>query len=387
MGVMTHPSYRSAPGVGDVISQTFVLLRRRPGLFFGLGAVAGAASLLAGLAMVATLWWGWTPFVMAVARMAWDRIGQLAIGWLAIVAVVSLLVGVITVLVGGLLIRLTRDTLEGRRPTPAELLRPLGGFAARMLPLLAVGAVLYVALMALFVLPLAPGLSTLAEPYPDSEAIGLGIGIAVLMLLVATPVAVFLGVRLLYLVQVVAVEEIGGIAALRRSWRLTAGAFWRTFGTLLVAYLMVYAATMVVSLVSQVFTVGAMAGLENSSPLSPEFLAAFLGAMVVPLVTQALLQVAIFPFLQVVITVMYLNRTRELATPAPAPGQPPAPYGHPATPYPPNPAGYPPPQGYGPVPGHGWPQPGYAPLQAQPGYGPPAQPGYPPQGYGQPPGG
>ncbi len=381
---MTHLSYRPSPGIGDVIAQSFALLRRRPGLFFGLGAATAAATLLSTVVMLAIAATGWAAFIMAAARQDIARVGELLLAWLGIVLLVSLAAGLIGVLVAGLLVRLAGESLNQKDPTLSDLLRTLGGFVRRMLPLAALGVVAYLVGMGLMLLPLASAMGTLGDPAPDAEAIGLGVLISMLLLVPVSLLAIFVGVRLLYLVQVVSLEELGWLDALRRAWSLTAGAFWRTCGTLIVLYLMVYAVTMVVNLGTQAVSIGALQNLDSTNPLSPEFLGQMLGALAVPMVAQTLLQVVTVPYLQAAITVMYVNRTRELAAPAAGPGYPPAPYGYQAAPHHPNPYGYgphppqgygPAPQGYGPAPqGYGHPQ-GYGPApQYPPAWQPPTAP-------------
>lgn len=396
---MTHVSYRPSPGVGDVISQSFALLRQRPGLYFGLGAAAAVAVVLSTIAMLAVAGMGWPSFVMALVRQDLGRVGQLLFTWLGIVMAASLVAGLVGLLVSGMLVRLSGESLNGRQPTLSGLIGTVAGFAKRILPLAVLGVVAYLVVVGIVLLPMLMSLGTLAGPYPEPEAIGAGVLISMLLMLPVSILAVFFGVRLLYLVQVVSIEEAGGMAALRRAWALTSGAFWRTFGTLIVVYLIVYAITMVVNLGSQLFSAGALAGLENNAnPLGPEFFGQIIGAMVVPMVAQSLLQVVTTPFLQAAITVMYLNRTRELAAPAPGAGYPPAPYGYPAAASPYQGYGAQPPQGYGPTPpqgygpqspqGYGPPPQGFGPMPPQ-GYGPvaPPPPGYgpPPQGYAQQP--
>lgn len=371
-GAMTHVPYPASPGVGDVISQSFKLLRQRPGLYFGLGAVSAGATLLGSLAMLAVAATGWSSFLMAAARLSVARVAELAGMWAVVVGAISLLIGLVALLVSAMLIRLTAESLAGLRPSLADLFGVLGGFARRILPLAVLGVVAYVVVFGLALLPMWLGMSSLAQASPDIEAIGAGLAISLLLLLPASLAAIFVGVRLLYVTQVVAQEELAWIAALRRAWGLTSGAFWRTFGALLVVHLVVYAATMAVNMVTQIATLGAFSDLETMNPLSPEFFGQLMMAMVVPMTAQTLLQVVTAPFLTAAVTVMYLNRRREL-TPA-------APYGPPAGwAYPPQqPPGYPsaPPSGYG-YPQPGYPQPGYP----QPGY---PQPGYPPQTYPPP---
>ena len=404
---MTHASYRPNPGVGDVISQSFTLLRGRPGLYFGLGAASAVAMVLGTIAMLAVAGMGWPAFVMAVVRQDLGRIGQLLFLWLGIVLVASLIAGLIGLVVSGMLVRLSGESLNQRKPTLSDLIGTIGGFVLRILPLVVLGLVVYLVAFGLVLTPMLLSLGTLGDLNPDPEAIASGVLISMLLMLPVGVLAVFVGVRLLYVIPVISLEEAGGMTALRRAWALTGGAFWRTFGTLLVVYLMVYAVTMVVNMAGQVFMVGALESLGTSAnPLSPEFFGGMMSAMAVPLVAQSLLQVVTVPFLQAAITVMYVNRTRELAPPTAAPGYPSAPYGYPpaahqgyGAPFPQgygSPQGYrpQPPQGYGPAapqaPGYGWPPQGQDPAQYPPAWQPPSggtypPPPVPPSPYGQQP--
>lgn len=387
---MTQPLYRSSSSVGDVFSRSFALLRRRPGLFFGLGAVSAGGSLLVGLLALGLLWSQWQNLMMAAAVQNWERLGYLAGTWLVLVLAGSAVVGVLSILVMGMLTRLTRDTDQERHPSFGELLATVGGFAGRMLPLAVAGMVLYLLATALVFGPMLPGMLALAEPNPDPATLGGGILLAMLLLVVLGVVGIFLGIRLLYLVPVVALEELRWTTALRRAWKLTAGAFWRTFGTVLLAYLLIYVVTMLVSTVTQVLLMPAMAQTSSMSPMSSDFAASLLLPTGLAMVPQTLIQVVSVPFLQVVITVMYLNRARELA--APTGGYQPSPYGYPPASHQPG-YGAPvpgygpaqPPQGWGPAtPGYGQ-APGYGPTPPSPGYGPTASPGYgPPPGYAAP---
>ena len=117
---MTHPAYRTSPGVGDVISQSVAMLRRRPGLFFGLGGVAAGVTVLATIAMLAIGAAGWTSFTLAAARMDISRMVELLLTWVGVVLVFSALAGLGGGLGGGLLVRLSRHTLAGRRPPLSE---------------------------------------------------------------------------------------------------------------------------------------------------------------------------------------------------------------------------------------------------------------------------
>jgi hypothetical protein len=348
--------------------------------------------VLGTIAMLAVAGMGWPAFVMAVVRQDLGRIGQLLFLWLGIVLVASLIAGLIGLVVSGMLVRLSGESLNQRKPTLSDLIGTIGGFVLRILPLVVLGLVVYLVAFGLVLTPMLLSLGTLGDLNPDPEAIASGVLISMLLMLPVGVLAVFVGVRLLYVIPVISLEEAGGMTALRRAWALTGGAFWRTFGTLLVVYLMVYAVTMVVNMAGQVFMVGALESLGTSAnPLSPEFFGGMMSAMAVPLVAQSLLQVVTVPFLQAAITVMYVNRTRELAPPAAHQG-----YGAPFPQGYGSPQGYrpQPPQGYGPAapqaPGYGWPPQGQHPAQYSPAWQPPSggtypPPPVPPSPYGQQP--
>lgn len=66
-----------------------------------------------------------------------------------------------------------------------------------------------------------------------------GIGIAAGLALLIVP-GVFLAVRLYYVPQVVVIDGARGMDALRRSWELSRGFWWRTFGVVIVANLIAF---------------------------------------------------------------------------------------------------------------------------------------------------
>ena len=61
-------------------------------------------------------------------------------------------------------------------------------------------------------------------------------------------VIVWIGVRIAVAPSVIVLERTGVFAAIARSWRLTRGSFWRTFGLLALPRLIVQTVTSVISL-------------------------------------------------------------------------------------------------------------------------------------------
>jgi hypothetical protein len=187
----------------------------------------------------------------------------------------------------------------------------------------------------------------------SAAALGL-IGAVFLFVIVLVPLSVYVQTKLLYTVPAIAIEQLGGVEGMKRSWRLTKGEFWRTFGYYLLASLAVGAVSYLVSLLGQMTTLPMMSRFDGSASSSQVMgqLAALVPVYLLIFGLQMVVQLITGPFLYSYVTYMFIDQVRRSEMPA-------NPYGSPA-------------QGFG----YGY-QPG---TQGQPGpYG-----GQPPQGYGQP---
>ena len=387
-------------GLGEVLSESFGVLRRRPGMALGLSAIPTLATLAVSLVLVSAIVAAWLPLMLAVMTGDLSALLGTLGGWMALGLVGSLVVLAAQIYVVGLLTVLSRETVHGRRPGFADLRGALRGYPARVAPLALLAVVAYLVVFAVVLAPMLPGLLSLPTD-PNSDALAGGVLLSLALMFPALIALYFVVIRLVYVVPVVALEGQGGMAALRRSWGLTSGLFWRTFGYLVVAYLLVGAAGFVVNLMTQVVTLGAMGDPDSMDPFSDDFMAVLVAVIAVPMIGQLVIQLFSFPFLQAVVTVMYVDRIGELAVRggrlsspppaawgAPGPGpQPPVQYGQQAwgqAPYPQPPYPQPP---YGQQP---YPQPPYGQqLQGNQQYGqwgpqPGQQPPDPAQLWGPP---
>lgn len=144
---------------------------------------------------------------------------------------------VIPVIVLGVVGSLTITTLALARASDAReaFLHALRRFAPVLLATLLLGLA-----AALVALPVAVILVLLA---------GTGAGGLVLVTLAIVLAFVFVWVRMMLLNPVGAVEPIGPVAILRRSWMLTAGRFWKLLGFLVVMVILFVVVTFAVSAV------------------------------------------------------------------------------------------------------------------------------------------
>jgi hypothetical protein len=132
---------------------------------------------------------------------------------------------------------------------------------------------LFAAAASLLVLALAVGLAFAAAAVAD----GAGAALAILaMLAVGGPLAVWIGVKFAFAAHALVAEGLGVFAALGRSWQLTGGRWWRSFGILLLAGVVVSIATSVVTA-----PLGFAAGMFGAfiDPADPESLARYLAGL------------------------------------------------------------------------------------------------------------
>jgi hypothetical protein len=104
-------------------------------------------------------------------------------------------------------------------------------------------------------------------------------GPALLVLLVFLAVAIFFAIRFILSSAIASMEDVGPIAILKRSWRLTAGNFWPLLG-----FLLIFMAAAVILTIAVVSAVGAAIGLLVG-PIQPLSTSALILALVRALVS------------------------------------------------------------------------------------------------------
>lgn len=229
------------------------------------------------------------------------------------------------------------------------------GFLPRMLPLILIAIGVTIVLYLLFFGAIVGLIVSVSSSDNSGAAVGGVLLLLALMFFIGVPLAVFLSVKLLYTVPAIAIEQRGGIDAWKRSWSLTKGQFWRTFGYAILAQLAVSAILWVINMISQLFTGNVAARMP--SPDDPAQVTAALLTLIPVLLISIVLQLAVqlftTPFLQIYQTYMFVDQVKRNELPPQQPG-----YGNP---------------GYGFLGG----QPGQYPQQTYP------QQTYPQQGYPQ----
>ncbi|GAA4367811.1 hypothetical protein [Agromyces bauzanensis] len=237
-------------GFGTLLWAPFRTLRRNPAPTFGSGLVVQLVSAVATAAVV-------VPFLtVAITRLEGateadaDAILSGTVGGFLLLMLVPIAISIVVsaFLQGVMVVEVASGTLGDRLGFGALWRRA----ARRIWPLIGwtlfVGAALLVALTLLvLIVILAASISPIGLAVGITVAVLLGLGLVVL--------GAWIGVKLSLVPSVIVLEQAGIRTAMARSWRLTDGFYWRTFGTLfLVAVILNLAANVVVQPVSLVGT-------------------------------------------------------------------------------------------------------------------------------------
>ncbi|MGR0320209.1 hypothetical protein [Agromyces sp. ZXT2-3] len=237
-------------GFGTLLWAPFRTLRRNPAPVFGTGLVVQLASAVATAAV-------FVPFlVLAIGRIEsasaddLDAVLSGTIGWLILLALVPIAVGVVAgaFLQGVMVVEVASGTL-GEKLGFGALWRRAAG---RIGPL--IGWTLLVSVVVLAVVALVVGIIVVTALIAPDPVTVLGVVLVVLLLLAGIAVlGAWLGTKLALVPSVIVLERAGIAQSVRRSWQLTTGYFWRTFGLILLVGLIV---STVAQTVVQVPTLG-----------------------------------------------------------------------------------------------------------------------------------
>jgi hypothetical protein len=236
------PAPAPAPGgvplrplaVGDILSGAFTLIRRNPVATLGLAAIIAILSAAlstplswADLRLTHQLQASITP--QTQAGQASQALSHFVSGFIP-VAIGILLVAFLTqAILTGMLTGALGRALIGDNITIGQAWR-----IARVLWVLAVTFLLLLIWVALFV-PVVALVILLAAAHLGGLAVLAGVlgGIGTVV------VEIWIYVRLLLTVPAIVLEGASPVSAMRRSWNLVRGSWWRIFGILLLTYVMV----------------------------------------------------------------------------------------------------------------------------------------------------
>lgn len=238
-------------GFGTLLWAPFQVLRRNPKATFGSALlVQGAVTLLTLLIMGAVTFFALSRVASATPD---ERDAVEAGSMLTIVLAAAVPIGLSVIasalLQGIIVIEVSRATL-GQKLRLAELWRAAG---RRLWPL--VGWTLLIAVVVLATIALVAGLVAFLVVQGDAW-VPLAVVVGILGALGLLAAAIWLFTRTSLVPSLIVLERLPIPRAMRRSWSLTTGYFWRTFGVqFLVALIVNVVAQIVTTPVSLVFSV------------------------------------------------------------------------------------------------------------------------------------
>jgi hypothetical protein len=200
-------------------------VRREPKTVVTVAAMVGVVAAFVQLFMVAFTSSDISSLPDDPAQLDPEQLVDLLVTLIGIAVVTTAVAGVLQIFGTGMLTHVMGRSVVGQRTSVSEswaLVKPqlLRLIAATVLVGLAVGAAIAV--------PLAPGAMLLTAGMTTLGAVFLLLGGLASMVL-----GVWITFRLILTTPVLALEDCGPVRAMKRSWRLVSGAFWRTLGIVL----------------------------------------------------------------------------------------------------------------------------------------------------------
>lgn len=213
-------------GLGELFDGAVRTMRQNPRVMFGVSAVVMAVTAVLSLLILLLGIRRLTQTLSSAEDgLSRDEVAAAASSGLLTFGVPAVLQALATIVLTGILILAVSDAVLGRRPPVADVVHRVG---PRIWPLLGVSLLTGLLYLALAGVLAAPGVLLLLASQEVLGGIALALAVPVFLAL-----ACLLWVRLAFAAPALLLERVGIGRALRRSWRLTVGSWWRVFGVLL----------------------------------------------------------------------------------------------------------------------------------------------------------
>ena len=208
-----------------------------------------------------------------------------------------------TAFLSGMLALTVWDAVLGRKSSPADAWHRFSPrFVPVLLATLLIGIIEFVAIVVVLLVFLIPFFLVVANAATarslDSAGAGIGGALSIIFLMIVALIAIacFLTVKFAFTSSAVVLEGLGPVDAMKRSWSLSKGSFWRILGRI---WLMGIVTPLITSVLGAI--VGAILGVGANAAESLGLLVAF-SAFV-----SALLSAVVIPVQSSFYTLMYLD--------------------------------------------------------------------------------
>ena len=208
-----------------------------------------------------------------------------------------------TAFLSGMLALTVWDAVLGRKSSPADAWHRFSPrFVPVLLATLLIGIIEFVAIVVVLLVFMIPFflviVNTASARSYDSASAGIGGAFALIFLMVVAliVIACFLTVKFAFTSSAVVLEGLGPVDAMKRSWSLSKGSFWRILGRILLIGIVT---TLITSVLGGI--VGAILGVGAAAADSVGMLVAFSAFL------SALLSAVVIPVQSSFYTLMYLD--------------------------------------------------------------------------------
>lgn len=287
-------------GFGTLLWAPFRTLRRNPAAVFGTGLVVQLVSAIASAAVFVPLFAWVFGRIETASEADLDAILSGAVGWVILLSLVPVAVSIVAAafLQGVMVVEVASGTL-GEKLTFGALWRRA---ARRIGPL--VGWTLLVGAAVLLAFGVLVG-GVVAAAFVSPEAALVAGLVAFVLALGLLVLGAWLGTKLALVPSVIVLERAGIGRAMRRSWALTDGSFWRTLGLIfLVSAILGFAANVVVQPIS---FLGTILATVLDPALGDTYLAITIGTTIATLVLSILIGAITSVVQAALIAVIYID--------------------------------------------------------------------------------
>lgn len=273
-------------GFGEIFGASFSMIRRSPGVVFGASILIPLLAAIAGCVVFIIL------FIITMLAAADGSTAPYSFDWVDVILLLSLLGLVFVVAVAGaatqgIVIENAKDAVLGRKARVAELWQRARPSLWRLVGLLfvqvalALGAIAIITLLFLLVIFAGSGGGT--------AGLVLTVLLGITLLCAIFPLFAWAGTKMALAPSIVVIEGAGPTSSILRSWQLTRGRFWVTFGVIFVIGFLVNTAAYLISLpgaFAPMFGSIGAAGATSSPDPSSAFAGLAFGSLIVMLIFQ-----------------------------------------------------------------------------------------------------
>lgn len=230
-------------GLGTILSASLMVLRRNPRPTFGLALLIMSIVMVGSLVLVGVVTFAGVERTLSASEADSAVIEAGATAGM----ILSALFAVVLSIIGGSILQ-GIVSLEVARGAVGERLRLRGLWNAakgRIWALVGWSALLTVA--AIIGIGIVGGIAALLFAWGDTAGIVIGVLVMLLGILASVFLAAWLGTFFAFVPSALMIERLPLGQAIRRSWSLVRGSFWRTFGILLLIMVIVNTVSSVVT--------------------------------------------------------------------------------------------------------------------------------------------